>query len=272
MRCKTVEEFVTDSKRVHGDKYDYSRVVYKNNSSKIEIGCPLHGYYFAVAKRHSQHEQGCPVCGLGALNYKKHSLSTRKTHDQFLVEARGIHGDKYDYQMCVYEGGKRKMPIICPEHGVFYQHAEGHINSRQGCAKCYHEGRKGKPSAGGYCATFFETYPEKKSLPAIIYAARMHHKNDTFIKIGITSKGSVRKRFYHHAKDCTVITPLVEVPGTLHEVFLREEQLLSLLKDFRFYPNRRFGGYTECFKINEHTLAILSDYFGINIRNVMDRL
>lgn len=267
---KTVEQFIAESIKVHGNKYDYSNIAYKNNNSKIEIICPEHGPFSVWAKGHYQRKTGCPICGIGALNYIKHTIKNRKTQEQFLEDAKAVHGDTYDYSMCVYVGGKVKMPIICKKHGIFYQHMEGHINAKQGCRKCYWDSKKGRKGESGYCLMYFQTYPEKKEVPAILYVARMQHKNDDFIKIGITTKESIRKRYYFKTKDGTVITSLVEAPKTLYDAFLEETQLLSVLKPFRYYPNRKFGGYTECVKINDEVIAFLEDYFAINISNLLE--
>lgn len=267
---KSLEKFIIESNIAHGNKYDYSNVVYTNNSAKIQIICPEHGPYFCIAKRHSHHRQGCPVCGIGAVNYKVHNLSTRKTREQFLIEAKAVHGDKYDYSLCVYTGGKVKMPIICKVHGIFNRHAEHHINSKNGCPKCYNERRIGRTGTSGYCETFFNSYPEKKNIPAIVYVAKMHHKNDIFIKIGITTKLSIKDRFYYKSKNGTIITPVIEHQDTLYDAFLKEKYLLAVLAPYRFFPNRKFGGYTECFKINHDTITLLEAYFNINIASRLE--
>lgn len=57
----TIEEFIEKSKSVHGDKYDYSLVDYKNNLSKIKIICNIHGEF---EQRPVEHLRGCncPKC------------------------------------------------------------------------------------------------------------------------------------------------------------------------------------------------------------------
>ena len=42
---KPLEQFIEGARKVHGNKYDYSRVQYKNNKEKIEIICPIHGSF-----------------------------------------------------------------------------------------------------------------------------------------------------------------------------------------------------------------------------------
>jgi len=41
----TTEEFIKKAKKVHGDKYDYSKSVYTGYNNKITIICPIHGEY-----------------------------------------------------------------------------------------------------------------------------------------------------------------------------------------------------------------------------------
>lgn len=50
-RKKTKEEFIKEAAMVHGNKYDYSKVVYVNNNTKVEIVCPEHGSFFSKTKR-----------------------------------------------------------------------------------------------------------------------------------------------------------------------------------------------------------------------------
>ena len=59
---KTKEEFVTDAIKVHGNKYDYSKVDYKGAKVNIQIGCPnkLHDYFPQTPDHHINGRQGCP--------------------------------------------------------------------------------------------------------------------------------------------------------------------------------------------------------------------
>lgn len=63
-------------------------------------------------------------------------FSVRKTTEQFISEARLIHGNKYDYSKVEYKTNKNKVCIICPVHGEFLQNAKSHLQGH-GCRKCY---------------------------------------------------------------------------------------------------------------------------------------
>jgi hypothetical protein len=59
----------------------------------------------------------------------------RKTQEQFITDARGKHGDIYDYSFVNYVNSKNKIDIICKTHGQFSQIATEHLKGR-GCPVC----------------------------------------------------------------------------------------------------------------------------------------
>ena len=58
---KTLDEFLIDVIKIHGDKYDYSLVEYKGTDNKIKIICNEHGIFNQKCSKHLQN-QGCPIC------------------------------------------------------------------------------------------------------------------------------------------------------------------------------------------------------------------
>ena len=59
---KTTKSFIEESKKVHGNKYDYSKVEYMNNHTKVCIICPEHGEFWQTPSEHLQ-GRGCIECG-----------------------------------------------------------------------------------------------------------------------------------------------------------------------------------------------------------------
>ena len=53
--------FINKSRKVHGDRYDYSLVDYKKAKSPVVIICNKHGK-FNQAPTHHLSGQGCPIC------------------------------------------------------------------------------------------------------------------------------------------------------------------------------------------------------------------
>jgi predicted nucleic acid-binding Zn-ribbon protein len=125
----TTEQFIEKAKAVHGDKYDYSLVEYKNVHTKVKIVCSIHGMF---EQRPSIHlcGSGCPKCGIIIMSNNK-----KLTTNQFIEKAKAVHGDKYDYSLVEYKNSGTKVKIICPIHGVFEQRSYDHLRGR-GCFKC----------------------------------------------------------------------------------------------------------------------------------------
>jgi len=127
------EEFIRRAKLVHGDKYDYSKVNYVNNRTKVIIICPEHGEFEQVPDSHLR-GSGCPIC-----RWKKAKESIRRaqgmTTDEFIERAKKVHGNKYDYSKVKYENTETKVCIICPKHGEFWQTPHHHLMGI-GCPLC----------------------------------------------------------------------------------------------------------------------------------------
>lgn len=117
------DKFIDRCNKIHKNKYDYSKVEFKNLHENITIICPVHGEYQQEANHHMR-GIGCPKC-----SHKVYDL------ESFVAEARKAHGDKYDYSESEYKGIDKKVKIICPVHGEFWQ-LPGHHVRGVGCPTC----------------------------------------------------------------------------------------------------------------------------------------
>ena len=129
----TKEEFIEKAKEKHGDKYDYSKVKYVNNKTKVCIICPEpeHGEFLQEANSHLQ-GKGCPKCA-----YEDKGERRRLSKEDFIKKAHEKHGNKYDYSNVEYVDTLTKVCIIClkPNHGEFWQTPYSHTRGN-GCPKC----------------------------------------------------------------------------------------------------------------------------------------
>lgn len=133
MRKFTKEDFVTKAKAVHGDKYDYSETEYLGSTKKVRIRCEKHGYFEVYAAPHIQ-GRGCQKCS-------SHYVSGRPkvSFDDFLIKAKEVHGDKYEYDMDSYYAKGSNINVTCSVHGAFETNAANHINKKTGCQLCRSE-------------------------------------------------------------------------------------------------------------------------------------
>lgn len=126
-RKRTSKNWKSDFIKIHGDKYDYDKVDYKNSSTKIEIICKEHGSFFQLPHSHKS-GTGCKKCGI-----KKTTII--KDYTKVIKDFIKIHGDKYDYSSVNYIDSRIKIEIICKKHGSFLQIPASH-QSGSGCPNC----------------------------------------------------------------------------------------------------------------------------------------
>ena len=127
-RKLTRDEIITQFKQQHGNKYNYSKMIYEGTMKKVEIICPYHGSFWQSPDRHKNGD-GCPKCG-----YKRQG--GEYTQENIIKLARKVHGDEYDYSKLKYQGMHEKIIIICPKHGEFRQSVTLHIHNKAGCPQC----------------------------------------------------------------------------------------------------------------------------------------
>lgn len=129
MKKLTREEVIMRCRNVHGDKYDYSNLIYHGAKHKITVTCSKHGDFKTILDKHTNGSI-CPKCDVDRMK-----IEYKKSLDEFISDAISVHGDKYDYSLVDYVNNKTKVKIICPEHGEFEQRSGSHIEG-YGCSQC----------------------------------------------------------------------------------------------------------------------------------------
>lgn len=120
----TTNEWVKRAIHIHGNRYIYTKVNYVMGLDKVIIICKEHGEFKQTPALHIQQGCGCPKCGLN-----------KATTEKWIVKAKNIHGDKYDYSKTEYICYSDKITILCKEHGEFTQLPTNHLQGN-GCPKC----------------------------------------------------------------------------------------------------------------------------------------
>lgn len=82
---------------IHNNRYDYSKVNYINDRTKITIICNIHGQFKQSPNNHKA-GKGCPECG-------KYSSSIKQSMElrEFIDRARVVHENYYTYENSVLE-------------------------------------------------------------------------------------------------------------------------------------------------------------------------
>jgi very-short-patch-repair endonuclease len=124
-QTKSREQFIIDSNKIHGNKYDYSLTEYINNESKVKIICVKHGIFEQKPTNHLS-GNGCPMCKID----KK-----RLNIDYILKRCNDKFNNKYKYDLTNYKNNNQKIKITCPIHGEFEQRIKNHFKLN-GCPFC----------------------------------------------------------------------------------------------------------------------------------------
>lgn len=123
---------VADFRAVHGTLYDYSRVVYENVHTPVEIVCPTHGSFSQKPNAHLS-GQGCPDCW----ENRRKAFGAAKTVSykaDFAERAARVHRGAYSI-LSTPENSHDDVRFNCPKHGDFTQKAFSHLDGH-GCPSC----------------------------------------------------------------------------------------------------------------------------------------
>ena len=124
--------------KIHGNKYDYSNVVYIKAKEYVEIICKVEGHKpFPQTPNNHLNGNGCKVCSI-----EKRANDLRLTSEEFIEKANEVHGEgRYDYSKTKYIDYSTDVIIICHNHDEpyeFKQKPNNHLNGK-GCRKCQYE-------------------------------------------------------------------------------------------------------------------------------------
>lgn len=186
--CDT-KTFIQKARAKHGDRYDYSMVVYQNTNTEVMIGCAEHKSFAQKPVNHLQ-GHGCHLCALP---------TSKASADRFIRKSRAVHGDRYDYSQVEYKGPGHKATIVCvkPGHGPFAQLPGGHLIGREGCPDCKREAaqkRLLKPQAE-VIAEFRAVHGDRYNYDQVQYTG-----SDDHVLIGCDQHGVWGQAPGHHRK------------------------------------------------------------------------
>lgn len=123
-RRLTLNDVLERFREAHGERFDYSKFIYRGEKTKATIICREHGPFQQSPADHWSSVHGCSRCA-----------GKNKTTEGVIKEFRATHGDRYDYSEFTYRGNKVHSTIICNDHGPFEQVPHAHRNG-QGCPDC----------------------------------------------------------------------------------------------------------------------------------------
>ena len=62
LKIFNTELLIYKFKKIHGNNFDYSKVIFESLTSKVIIICPEHGEFLQQPRLHLRGSNGCKVC------------------------------------------------------------------------------------------------------------------------------------------------------------------------------------------------------------------
>lgn len=236
--------FVKKAERKFGkNKFDYDEESYNGMMEDMKITCKTHGVFTKTPHNFLISSHGCSECASDS----RVNLKT-KDYEDFIKEAKKVHGDKYNYPIEnkeIYENRKSVISIICEKHGEFKKIAQKHL-SGQGCFMCNVEKLIDDGIlVGGYNEELFKNNEALRNEKGILYYLSIN--NGECYKIGITKNSGLDRANALKWKsngDIQDVQVLNEYEDTLENVYNYEQRILKEFADIRTY--RHYS--TELFK------------------------
>ncbi len=126
----TQEQVINSFKEVHGDAFDYSKVVYVDTHTPVEVYCKKHDFIFTPTPKNHRKGSGCTKCGRESQIEK-----AKKDFNRFKQEMFDLYGDQYDFNNSKYINTKTELTAICKTHGEFSKAPFSLLNG-SACDEC----------------------------------------------------------------------------------------------------------------------------------------
>ena len=103
----SIEDFIKKSNIIHNNKYDYSKVCYKNNMNNIIIICPIHGEFEQLPLNHLK-GCGCPFCRSSKLEIDIRYF-LQKNNIKYIEQ---VHSNYFKWL------GRQSLDFYLPDHNI----------------------------------------------------------------------------------------------------------------------------------------------------------
>ena len=155
-RIKTTDDFIKKARKVHGDKYDYSKTNYIKSNIKICIICPEHGEFWQTPNDHLDNH-GCPKCNQSKLE---------KEIEQFLKDKKINFEPQKHFKWL----GKQSLDFYLPEYNTAIE-----CQGEQHFKPVKHFGGMKRHNYTVKCDKKKKALCEKNNIMLLYYT---HHKTD----------------------------------------------------------------------------------------------
>ncbi len=164
----------------------------------------------------------------------------------FITKSREIYKNTFDYSLLEFINTVTPVTLICKYHGDFETYPTNHLRGTfGGCKQCMAESNSvvvwkniRKALRGDYAGR-----------DNIFYVIKVRSKvyEESFIKVGLANKGVKQRYSGKRYSSLIEYRILEEVCMTEFRAVLLENYFLTVFSNYKYVPDTKFTGYTECF-------------------------
>lgn len=188
----TIGDFILRANAVHGQKYAYLKSVYVNANEHIIITCPDHGDFKQRPMAHLL-GHGCRACNS---KRKETTKSKRDFKEEFIKNAKLIHGDKYGYDCSEYIKSDVPVKILCKKcNRTFNKRPIEHIKRNSGCPICERQNKSEANRRSDFIPASIAVHGNKYSYELVDYVNK-----DTKVEILCSEHGPFKQAPHHHLR------------------------------------------------------------------------
>jgi ferredoxin-like protein FixX/very-short-patch-repair endonuclease len=129
------DAFIEKARKLHGNKYDYSKVDYITIDDPVIIICPSHGEWSQTPKAHLR-PYGCFKCGIEEVN--RNNMTSFEDFVEKAKKVQGAYADRYVVQEeGFYSSGDFSITVYCKEHDFYWDTLKMNFLKGRGCPRCH---------------------------------------------------------------------------------------------------------------------------------------
>ena len=250
----TLEDFIKSAEKVYEKLYDYSKSIYIDHHTKLEILCKKHGRFYRTPSLHISEKYGCPRCRKEEQSYKNSEI--------FFKKYKELCFNKYDLKNFKYTKSTVKSVAKCKIHGDFLITPTGLLNNND-CPKCVIENQIKKQTKP--LATFLEIV-NKLHNNKFDYSLITEYKGSkSKVKIICPNHGIFEQIAASHLKGigCVKCTLDKKINYNIKEINKEENKN----KPLNFYVLNLYSDKESFIKIGVTKNSLKVRYYGSKIKN-----
>jgi len=117
-QSSNTNEFIEKASKIHGDKYNYSQVIYKRALDKVIIICKIHGKFLQASSSHLA-GHGCPKCATNKQFSKSQIEWLEFLEKYYNINIQHIGNSNQEYRI---KNTKWKADGYCKETNTIYEY------------------------------------------------------------------------------------------------------------------------------------------------------